>query len=107
LSGRTRFTEVMQRVFLVAQEYQHEREILHITIGAEGREARGLTAANSIARGVLQFSGRGSTRVARTGRSLQIRGNFVAVTKTAYVIEELKTCRPSETAYDWSSEKAL
>jgi hypothetical protein len=85
---RAQFAEVMRRVFLATEEYHHKREIVQIAIDPDGRGAR--VDSREINRMVMHLSEREATTVARTRHYLQVRGNFVLVTKTSYVIEKTK-----------------
>jgi hypothetical protein len=69
--------------------YRHESEIRQIAIDPDGRGAR--VDSRELDRTLVHFSEQNSTKLVRTRHYLQIRGNFVLVTKTAYVIEKTKT----------------
>jgi hypothetical protein len=84
--GRGEFAEVMRRTFLVTEGYHHKREIVHIAIDPDGRGAQ--IDSRETNRMVMHLSERESSSVVRVKHYLKIRGSFVLVTKTAYVIEK-------------------
>lgn len=81
---RASFSQVMHRVNFAASSFKHQREILAISVGEDGKTAR-VESRQTDGGDVL---GKHDEVVSRTTDFLELRGRFVLVTKTERVIEK-------------------